>query len=211
LQREYPDFALLTEESGGTRETSGYRWIVDPLDGTRNYILGIPFFAVNLALTLGDEVVLAVTYSPCHNELFRAQRGAGAFLNDVPFSVSQRETLEDAVLGFEAGYDDEKARQGLRLASQIWPGVQALRMMGSAALGLAYTACGRIDLYFHHYVFPWDVAPGILLVQEAGGVITDRVGKPIDLKERELGLIASNQALHAQFLRRVRRHPWQRA
>ena len=122
----------------------------------------------------GDEVVAGVTYDPVRDELFAAQKGQGAYLNGQRIRVSDRADLGDGVLGFDLGYDFGSAKLLLEMAAGIWPRTQAYRLMGSSALSIAYTACGRIDLYFHHSLSSWDIASGILLAREAGGQVLDR-------------------------------------
>ena len=203
LQQEYPDFGIMTEESQDIAAHSSCTWIIDPIDGTRNYAYGIPHFCVALALAQGGEVVLGIIYDPVRDELFRAEKGKGAFLNDSPIAVSTMTSLQAAVIGFDMGYDAEVGREMLRVASALWPGVQSVRVMGSAALGLAYAACSRLDLYFHLFLYPWDLAAGILLVREAGGIITELDGRPVGIHSRSV--IATNKAIHEDFLRRVGR------
>lgn len=202
LRQEYPHWGIRAEESHQEPPQTEYTWIVDPLDGSRNFSLGIPHFCTSLALVRQGEVLLGLTYDPVREETFVAQAGQGATCNGHPISVSPRGRLGESVLGFDMGYDDERAKRTLKLVLELWPGVQSIRVMGSAALGIAYAACGRIDLYFHHYLFPWDLAAGILLVKEAGGRVTDREGGPVSLESQ--GLIASNSSLHAEFLSKSR-------
>ena len=207
LSDEYPEHALLSEESNAAVGTaSGWAWVVDPLDGTRNYVSGIPFFCINLALCFDGEPVLAMTYDPMHDELFRAKTGEGAWLNDQPIQVSRKSLVQESVMGFDMGYDDRRAGYMLDLVRDLWPGMQSLRIPGSAALGLAYAACGRYDLFVHNLLFPWDLAAGILLVKEAGGIITDRVGGPVSMNSE--GVVAGGAAVHADFLRLAAGKPW---
>jgi len=206
LQREYPTHGILSEESHTSPDKSEYTWIIDPLDGTRNYASNLPHFSVTIALAHDEEVVLGLIYDPLRRELFRAEKGGGAFLNDSPISVPQRTSVQASVLGLDMGYDDEKGRRALQLLLALWPGMQTVRIMGSAALGLAYAACGRLDLYFHHLLFPWDLAAGIVLVKEAGGVVTERDGGPISVYSQ--GAIAANSAVHADFLRLSQNYPY---
>ena len=131
--------------------------------------------------------------------MFDAELGGGAFLNGQPITVSKKPEMPDAIVGTDLSYDGDGAANGLDVIRGMWPGFQALRVMGSAALGIAYTAAGRHDLYFHHRLEPWDQVAGILLVREAGGVVTDRNGDRAGLDSD--GLIASNAALHEEFLR----------
>ena len=197
--REYPDFGILSEESEPVPGAAPYTWVVDPIDGTRNFAEGIPHFCVVVAIAAGDEVVAGVTYDPVRDELFAAQKGQGAYLNGQRIRVSDRADLGDGVLGFDLGYDFGSAKLLLEMAAGIWPRTQAYRLMGSSALSIAYTACGRIDLYFHHSLSSWDIASGILLAREAGGQVLDRA----TLQDATLfspGLIISSADLVAQFL-----------
>jgi len=202
LQSEYPDHGILSEESEPLRGDSNYSWIVDPLDGTNNYSFGIPFFSTVIALTKGEDVLLGIIYDPLRDELFSAQKGKEAFLNNNPICVSRKTTVQESLIGLDLGYVDEEGKRILEFITGLWPNMYAFRIMGSAALGMAYAACGRLDLYFHLLIYPWELACGQLLVTEAGGVATDWEGRP--LKTGENSIIASNGAVHADFLRVVR-------
>ena len=206
FRREYPEFGLLAEESDRVEGAADYTWIVDPVDGTRNYVSGIPYFAVVIALAYKGEVMLGLTYDPVRQELFRAHRGGGAFLNDVPIRVSAKEKLAQCLVGFDMGYTDHRAVNAVKLVEALWSQLEGVRIMGSAALGLAYAAAGRFDIYFHHNLAPWDVACGLLLVREAGGVITDRQGNSATLDSG--GIIATSTRLHHQFLEATEGLPW---
>ena len=208
LRREYPDFNALGEESAGVPADRGYVWIVDPLDGTRNYASGIPFFSTVVGLTLDGEVLVGVNYDPVRDEMFEAQRGRGAFLNGQRMAVSDKSAISDCIIGMDLSYNNEGAVNGLDVIRSIWPGMQTSRIMGSAALGISYAAAGRTDLYFHHQLEPWDQVAGILLVEEAGGIITDRAGKRAGLYSD--GLIATNATLHAEFMCRTDGMQWRR-
>ena len=208
LGREFPAMGLLGEESEGVSPDSGYVWIVDPIDGTRNYASGIPFFSVVVGLALDGEVLVGVNYDPMRQEMFHAERGGGAFLNDEPIHVSEKTRIADAVLGMDLSYNDEGASNGLNAILSLWPGMQTARIMGSSALGISYAAAGRHDLYFHHQLEPWDQVAGLLLVEEAGGIITDRTGKRAGLYSD--GLIASSSALHVEFMRKTDGMAWRR-
>ena len=199
LHGEFPHDGFLAEESEAVPTTSGYTWIIDPLDGTRNYILGVPFFCVLIALAKDDDVLLGLTYDPVRQEMFQAVKGGGAFLNGSPMHVSSKTELEEALLSYDLGYVDEKASRAIELVLHLWPNIQGTRMMGSAGLGLAYAACGRVDMYFHHHLSPWDLAPSLVLVPEAGGVVTDKYETPASLRSQSI--IASGGVLHDRFLR----------
>ena len=207
LLADFPGTGILAEESGRRGGETEYTWVIDPLDGTRNYASGIPFYAVTIALARGNDVLMGVTYDPNRKEMFRAEKGKGAYLNDVRLGVSRQESLRGCVLGTDMGYSDEMGHYVLRLLDILWPGMQTVRIIGSAALGLAYTAAGRTDLYFHHLLSPWDIAAGILMGREAGGVVTNRLGQPVDLL-RDRSVVLSSPTLHAEFLSRPRGLEW---
>ncbi len=179
LHREYPEHGIVSEESASHGlETGGWLWIVDPLDGTHNFSQGIPYFAFNIALCWDGEPALGLTYAPAVGETFFAQKGGGLTVNGEPAWASGSTSLRQSVLGMDLGYDDERASQLISVLAGLWPGVQSVRIMGSAALGLAYAACGRYDLFVHRFLYPWDVAAGIILAVEGGGLVLDENGGP---------------------------------
>ena len=201
LRSEYPEFGIVSEESEAIAGDAPFTWIVDPLDGTNNYAFGIPCFCVNVALAQGEEVLLGLTHDPMRKETFRAEKGAGAFLNDRAICVSQKQLVSAAFIGCDMGYDADRGRQVLDVIMSLWPNIHGLRILGSAALGLAYAACGRLDLYLQPQLFPWDVAAGILLVSESGGKVTDWAGKPAGVQSQRV--IAGNDLLRDEFSRLV--------
>ena len=201
VQSEFPDFNILSEESPAVARDSQFTWVIDPLDGTNNYVHGVPFICVSVGLALGREVVLGVIYDPVRKELFTARKGHGASLNGVPISVAQRTATKEAFLGVDLGYDADKGKAMLDFVKVPWPDIGGLRLMGSAALGLTYVACGRLDAYIHPYLYPWDVAAAISLVEESGGKITDWQGQPATIESRVI--VAANEALHAEFLKLI--------
>lgn len=199
LQREYPSHGIVSEESKGIQGESSYTWILDPLDGTNNYVAGIPFFSTCVALVREQEILLGLVYDPIRGELFRAEKGRGAFLNDLPISVGQKTTVKTSIIGCDLGYSVEGGRRMLESILALWPGLHTARIMGSAALGLAYVASGRLDLYIHPGLYPWDVASGILLIREAGGKITDWEGKPATIHSPQV--VAANNIVHKEFMK----------
>ena len=201
LKREYPDHNILSEESNSSTPVAGYTWIIDPLDGTNNYVFGIPFFCTNIALVKDEDILLGVTYDPLRRELFRAERGQGAYLNDSAIHVSKESSLGASLVGLDLGYSYEQGSELLDITSKLWGHVHCLRIMGSASLGLAYVACGRVNLYFHRFVYPWDIASGLLLIREAGGEVTDWEGKPATSQDEQI--IASNRRLHRELTLRL--------
>ena len=215
LSHEYGDMRVLSEETappGLVDRTDpgpipeGWLWVVDPLDGTHNFSQGIPQFAFNIALCHNREPVLGLTYAPATGDEFFAQAGAGLFVNGSPGRVSDVGSLSQSVWGMDLGYNDIRAGRLIELVAEIWPGVQAVRVIGSAALGLAYAASGRYDLFVHHFVYPWDIAPGIVMVREAGGTIVDRDGGPITLYSE--GVVAGSPAPVRELLEHARGKPW---
>ena len=206
LKKEYPDFNILSEESEPIKTSSSYSWIVDPVDGTRNYASNVPHYCVVVALALEGEIILGITYDPVRDELFHAEKGKGAHLNGTRISVSPKKTLEQCLLGFDMGYVDKKALTALSMVQGLWGNLQGMRVMGSSALGLAYAACGRFDLYFHHHLYPWDIASGLLLVNEAGGVVLDKKGEISNLQS--VSVIASSHHLLDLFLKATNRTEW---
>jgi len=199
LQSEFPDHNIISEESAPVENSSPYTWVLDPLDGTNNYSFGIPFFSTVVALTRGDDPLLAVTYDPLRGELFAARKGGGTTLNGRAVSVSAKTSVSDSLVGLDLGYVEENGRRLLEFITGLWPRMYAYRIMGSAALGMAYAACGRLDIYFHLLLYPWELACSALLVTEAGGVVTDWEGRPVATGESSV--IAANGAVHADFLR----------
>jgi myo-inositol-1(or 4)-monophosphatase len=198
LKKEYPDFGILSEESHPSTEINNYTWIIDPLDGTNNYTFGVPFFCVNIALVLNEDILLGVTYDPVRKELFHAKTGKGAYLNESPIRVTTINFLRESLVGLDLGYSHDRGRQMLDTVNRLWGQVHCVRLMGSSSLGLAYVACGRVSLYFHRYLFPWDIASGLLLVREAGGEVVDWHGNRTSFRDTEL--VASNHRLQREFL-----------
>lgn len=206
LEAEFPGYGFLGEESGRRGGSGPYTWIVDPLDGTRNYALKLPYYASTIALVKDGEIILGFTYNPVSNELFWAERGNGAYLNDSRIRISRRAQLSGCTVATDLGYSDVLAGHALDLLNKLWPGMEAVRIMGSAALGIAYAACGRTDIYFHHHLSPWDIAAGILIAQEAGGVVTDRNGGAMRVDTPNI--IVTNETLLAEFLKKSEGHAW---
>ncbi len=198
LQTEYPGYNILSEESKTVDNNSEYTWVIDPLDGTNNYVHGIPVYSVSIALTSSEDILLGVIYDPWMQELFVAEKEAGARLNNRPIAVSERISIDGSFIGCDMGYDATAGAQILDTVRSSWPQMCGIRIMGSAVLGLAYVACGRLDVYVHPYLYPWDVASGILLVREAGGEVTDWEGKQSTIHNRQI--LAGNKKVHQEFM-----------
>lgn len=189
-----PEAGFLAEEGtagaeGGTR----YRWVIDPLDGTTNLIHGLPVFCVSVALVDGDDPVVAIVYDPNRQECFTAFKGGGAFLNGRPIHCSDRKTLDTCLVatGFPH-WDFTRMPAYLEVLTAFAQGTRGLRRMGSAAIDLAYVACGRFDAFFEYSLQPWDIAAGLLLVTEAGGLTTDFGGT-----HNPTGLLSGHEVLAA--------------
>jgi fructose-1,6-bisphosphatase/inositol monophosphatase family enzyme len=208
LRAEFPEHAVLSEEGAGKSSDPkrGWLWVVDPLDGTHNYSQGNPVFSFTIALCHDGEPVLGLTCAPATGDEFFARKGGGLLVNGEPACVSATPSLAESVLGLDLGYDDERAAKLISLVAGVWPGMQAVRVMGSAALGLAFAACGRFDVYVHHFLYPWDAAAGILLVQEGGGLVLDRDGGPMTLYNDSV--IAGAPGAVQDFLRVARGRAW---
>jgi len=203
--REYfPDHLFLAEESLKECGKETYRWIIDPLDGTTNYIHSYPVFSISIALEYGGEIIVGVILDPLRDELFLAKKRAGAFLNGNPIKVSEVSTLRESLIttGFPFR-SKEMIDPYLKLFKNLFLKVSDLRRAGSAALDLAYLACGRCDGFFELGLSPWDIAAGSLLIKEAGGIVTDfREG---DSYLRTGNIVAGNPAVHRKILEEVRK------
>ena len=198
ITAEYPDDGILSEESAESGGTSGRRWFIDPLDGTSNFLAGIPHFAVSIALALGDEVVLGCVHDPIRGETFTAVRDEGAHLNEQRIRVSERDTLDGAVLGVGLSYHPSRRAEMIEQLPPLLARAGVLRTLGSAALDLAYVAAGRFDAIWYLSLHAWDVAAGGLLVEESSGRLTDLQGALC--RDPRRGIAASNGRIHDDFL-----------
>jgi fructose-1,6-bisphosphatase/inositol monophosphatase family enzyme len=199
LAQEYAEHTILAEETASEALTGGWMWVVDPIDGTKNFSRSIPHFGFALALCHEAEPVLALTLHPPTGDEFTAIQGEGSRLNSVDCRVSDVASVRDAVVALDMGYDDGAGAQQLATAGALWPGMQSLRIPGSAVLGPAFVAAGRWDLYIHRDLRPWDIAGGLLLVREAGGIATDFDGSPATIFSR--AVICGTPGAHADFMR----------
>jgi myo-inositol-1(or 4)-monophosphatase len=202
LKKARPTYAFLMEESGEVAGTDGqHRWIIDPLDGTTNFLHGIPMFAVAIALERNQEIVASVIYNPVMDEMFTAEKGGGAWLNDRSrLRVAARKHLADCVVatGIKVtGTDDDSLT--LRQLAQVAPATAGIRRTGSASTDLAWLAAGRFDGYWEGRLAPWDVAPGQLMVREAGGTMSDYAGQPGSVWNGQV--VAGNETIQGQLLK----------
>jgi len=198
LREHWPSHDILGEEGGLHDTGSDYRWYVDPLDGTTNFAHGFPVFCVSMALEYKGKRIAGVIYDPTRDELFSAEQGSGAFLNDRPIHVSKTPNLSESLVA--TGFPSHKRHKNPNIFfyHQITLRTHGVRRAGSAALDLCCVACGRFDGFWEFNLNPWDTAAGVLLVEEAGGRVTDFHGGPFQLSSRQT--LASNSLIHGALL-----------
>jgi myo-inositol-1(or 4)-monophosphatase len=199
LRSHFPAHAIVAEEGGGHESASEYRWFVDPLDGTTNFAHGFPTFCVSIGLERAGELIAGVVYDPIRGELFTAERGAGAFLNNHRIHVSAVARVSDSLAS--TGFPNRK-RHGhvnIHFYYQLAMTSHGVRRTGSAALDLAFVAAGRLDFFWEFGLKPWDMAAGALLVQEAGGRVSEMQGAPLSVTKSD-HLLADNGGLHDEVL-----------
>jgi myo-inositol-1(or 4)-monophosphatase len=205
LRKARPTYSFLMEEGGEVQGSDGqHRWIIDPLDGTTNFLHGIPMFACAIALERGQEIVASVIYNPVMDELFTAEKGGGAWLNDRKrLRVAARKHMADAVIvtGINSKGTPTDVLQ-LRQLAMVTPAAAGIRRTGSASTDLAWLAAGRFDAYWEGGLSPWDVAPGWLMLREAGGTMSDFSGTPGSIWNGEV--VAGNETLHGQLLKVIK-------
>jgi myo-inositol-1(or 4)-monophosphatase len=200
IQREFSDHAILAEESGHNNKISEYEWLVDPLDGTTNFAQGIPIFAVTIGLLRNQSPLLGVVYDPFRNEIFSAESGRGATLNNQPIHVSLRSDLGQAVISTEFPYDlRTNPRNNLAQFVQFQLRTRAVRNFGCSALHCSWTAMGRLDGYWEFGVNAWDIGAGVVIVREAGGRVTF-MNEDENFMSSD-SILVSNGLLHEQMLR----------
>ena len=201
IRSHYPRHGILAEESGEAvliEGSGGWKWIVDPLDGTTNYAHGYPCFCVSIGVEHLGMLELGVVYDPMRNEMFAAERGQGATLNDRRIRVSEVEQLNSAMLCTGFPYNVRERADFARDFTNFTMRSQAVRRDGSAAIDLAYVACGRFDGFWEDGLNPWDIAAGVLLIQEAGGLVTNYEDQPLNIYTKKV--VASNGLVHSAML-----------
>jgi myo-inositol-1(or 4)-monophosphatase len=204
LSKARPTYSFLMEEAGEVLGTDGqHRWLIDPLDGTTNFLHSIPMFATAIALERNGEIVASVIYNPIMDELFTAERGGGAWLNNRRLRVSGRRKLADSVIctGIKVTGTDDDPRT-LKQLAHISPACAGIRRTGSASTDLAWLAAGRFDGYWEARLSPWDVAPGLLMVKEAGGFVSDYAGQNNSVIKGEV--VAGNEQIQAALLKSLK-------
>jgi myo-inositol-1(or 4)-monophosphatase len=199
IRQTWPGHDVLGEEEGLRDTGSEYRWYVDPLDGTTNFAHGFPVFCVSMAVQHKDAMIAGVVYDPTRDEIFAAERSKGATLNDRPIHVSQTKRLKESLVG--TGFPSHKRHKNpnIHFYHQITLRSHGVRRAGSAALDLCYVSCGRMDGFWEFNLNPWDTAAGVLVVEEAGGVVSDFRGGRFELQSRET--LASNGLIHDELIR----------
>ena len=200
IKSYYPKHSILAEEAGNAvvGGENAWKWIIDPLDGTTNYAHGYPCFCVTLALEHNGEIVLGVTFDPTRNELFSAERGRGASLNNKPIRVSSTERLSEALIVTGFPYDFKRRSNFARHLTEFLLTSRGVRRDGSAAIDMAYVACGRFDGFWEEGLNPWDMAAGVLLIEEAGGQVTGYDNSKFNIYNPPV--LASNGLIHSQML-----------
>jgi myo-inositol-1(or 4)-monophosphatase len=200
ITEAFPGHTILAEETAASAEAAEDMWVIDPLDGTNNFAHSFPFFCVSIAYCRSGEPVVGVVYDPLRDELFSAERGKGAFLNDRPIRVSSGSDLGESVLATGFFYDrgDMMRRTLQQIQTFFEKPIRGIRRTGSAALDQCYVAAGRLDGFWELRLSPWDYAAGALIIAEAGGRMTSIEGKPFDLFMRNV--LASNGRIHVDML-----------
>ncbi len=205
ISKRYPQHSFLGEESGSHQTASGYKWIIDPLDGTTNFTHGLHVYCTSIALEHKGEVVLGVIYDPSLDELFTAEKGKGAYLNNRRIHVSQATRLMQSLIVTGFPYDiKDNPHNAVQHFTTFLMECQAVRRLGSAALDLSYVACGRFDGFWEVTLNPWDMAAGVLFVEEAGGKFTNFQGFPSDIYTPNV--LVSNGHIHEQMVSILRKN-----
>ncbi|MBL8215098.1 MAG: inositol monophosphatase [Bryobacterales bacterium] len=198
LKAAFPQHAIIAEEGGGQEGHHGFCWYVDPLDGTTNFAHGFPVYNVTLALEKDGEIIAGVIYDPTRDEMFAAEKGSGAYLNTERIHVSKTASIADSLVG--TGFPSRRRHLNINVHfyHQLAMATHGVRRAGAAAIDLAYVACGRLDAFWEFGLNPWDMAAGWLLVTEAGGVMTDMKGGPMQVRSPHY--LADNGLLHDEML-----------
>lgn len=204
IKQRYPHHDFLAEESGSHKKVSEYRWVIDPLDGTTNFTHGLPIFCVSIGLEVKGELKLGVVYDPNLDELFTTEKGKGAFLNHRPIKVSSTAVLRESLIVTGFPYNiRSNPYNAVQHFNNFLGEAQAVRRLGSAAIDLCYVACGRFDGFWEVALNPWDMAAGVLLLEEAGGKFTDFRGFPSTIHNPNV--LTTNGRIHDQMVEVLKR------
>lgn len=205
IQGNFPDHAILTEESGLIGDPKAeYKWIIDPIDGTVNFAHGLPFYCVSIAVVHRGLPIIGVVEAPALKEVFWAQKGKGAFMGNKPLRVSRVSDMKNAIIGMGYPYEreSETTQVSYKLAAETHQKARGLRRLGAAALEGAYIADGRLDTFFHYKLKPWDFAAAKIILEEAGGMMTDMDGNTLTPKNGRV--LASNGLLHQEMVNLIK-------
>jgi myo-inositol-1(or 4)-monophosphatase len=199
IKKNFREYDIVSEESKPTKNKSDYIWYIDPLDGTTNFAHKYPFFCVSIGLAYRGELILGAVYDPFRKEMFFAKRNYGAYLNNKRIRVSKVKTIDESLLVMGFPYDIKKnPHENVPFFKEFLIKSQAVRRDGAAALDICYVACGRVDGFFERKLFPWDVAAGLLILKEAGGISTDMYGKYSTVNDQSV--LATNGLIHKRML-----------
>ncbi|MDP7243810.1 MAG: inositol monophosphatase family protein [Flavobacteriales bacterium] len=199
IRSKFPDHGFITEESGSLVRSSEYKWIIDPIDGTINYASKIPEFAVSIALAKNDEILMGVVYNPVTNDMYFAEKGKGAYLNNKKIEVSKKNELRHCLLGFSTPSGIKLGRKSWNILRKSHGSFRAVRNSGSAALNLCYVADRKFDMYFSLNLNAWDVAAAKIIVEEAGGKVTNINNKKWSINDKTV--VGSNKILHNKLIK----------
>lgn len=201
LKKFLPEAGFIAEESGEMKAET-YNWIIDPIDGTTNYVHHVPIFSISIALQRNDEIILGVVYEINQKECFCAYEGSGAFMNGKSIQVSSRDKMDDAMIGTGFPYSDfSKIKPYMALLEDVLKNSRGVRRLGSAAVDLAYVAAGRYDAFFEYALHPWDVAAGAFIVKQAGGTVTNFDGGDDPIYGRSI--LAGNPFIHKKMREKI--------
>jgi myo-inositol-1(or 4)-monophosphatase len=205
LKHILPEAGFVAEEGTGAPAASGLNWVIDPLDGTTNFVHGMPVWCTSIGLCQGNEAIAGVIYDPSSNECFTAWKGGGAFLNGQPIRISAIPSLEQSLFATGFPYDDFGREEAyIALFRDMMRSTRGLRRLGSAALDMAWTACGRVEGFYEYGLNPWDVAAGCIIVKEAGGTVTDFSGGDNYIFGEDL--VCTNGSVQAEMLAKIARY-----
>ena len=198
IRSTYPDHHIIAEESKLTEGCSDYRWVIDPLDGTTNFVHNLPIFAVSIGLQYKEKTILGVVYNPAAYKCFWAEKNSGAFLNDKPIYITSTNTLSNSLLVTGFPYiHDEKYENSFTLFKKLYGKTQGIRRLGAAALDFCFVAMGRFEGFWEFGLQPWDVCAGALILEEAGGLVTDWDGSPMPFSGKRI--LATNDHIHTEM------------
>ena len=200
INSTYPDHHIIAEESNQIQGNSDFRWVIDPLDGTTNFVHSLPIFAVSMGLQYNEETILGVVYNPVADKCFYAEKNTGAFLNDKPIHITSTNTLSNSLLvtGFPYIHDDSYEKS-FTLFKKLYGKTQGIRRLGAAALDFCFVAMGRFEGFWEFGLQPWDVCAGALILEEAGGVVTDWDASPMPFSGKRI--LATNGHIHTEMIK----------